>query len=235
MDINKLVNQFLGEGSTLPQQAKNMAQKATSGSFGGFAGGAAAGGVLGLLLGNKKARKMAGNLAGGVVGYGGAAVLGAMAFKAYQNWQGKKAATPLTEQDIQQTQQSGQKFLPDYSQTNDGQPFGLLLVKAMIAAANADGHMDATEQQRIFAEVEKLELPPASKATIFEAMAKPPSFVSLASAVNGQEQAAELYLASRLAIDPDQPAEQAYLRALATQLQLPPELVQHLEQQINAA
>ena len=46
----------------------------------GFAGGAAAGGLLGLLLGNKKMRKAG----GGVLGYGGAAVLGALAHRAYR-------------------------------------------------------------------------------------------------------------------------------------------------------
>jgi uncharacterized membrane protein YebE (DUF533 family) len=51
-------------------------------------GGAVTGGILGLLLCSKKMRKMA----GGVFGYGGAAAAGAMAFKAYQNWQQGKVA-----------------------------------------------------------------------------------------------------------------------------------------------
>ena len=48
------------------------------------------GGILGLLLGSKKVRKMT----GGLVGYGGAAAIGALAHKAYQNWQqGAQVAT----------------------------------------------------------------------------------------------------------------------------------------------
>ncbi len=54
---------------------------------------------------------------------------------------------------------------------------------------------------------------------------------SIAGCVTTPEQGAELYLASRLAIDPDEPAERAYLDALATRLKLPAELRAHLEQQ----
>ena len=54
-------------------------------------------------------------------------------------------------------------------------------------------------------------------------------------AAGGPEQAAEIYLASRLAIDPDHPAEHAYLDALASRLSLPAELVAHLESQAAQA
>jgi uncharacterized membrane protein YebE (DUF533 family) len=49
------------------------------------------------------------------------------------------------------------------------------------------------------------------------------------------EQAAEIYLASRLTVDPDQPAEREYLDTLALRLQLPAELRAHLEQQAASA
>ena len=48
-------------------------------------------------------------------------------------------------------------------------------------------------------------------------------------------EAAELYLASRLAIDPDHPMEQAYPEGLASRLSLPRDLVDHLEGQAAAA
>ena len=64
---------------------------------------------------------------------------------------------------------------------------------------------------------------------------KPSSLQDIASLAEGPEQAAELYLASRLAIDPDHSMEQAYLEALASRLSLPNELVQHLERQVKAA
>ena len=53
----------------------------------------------------------------------------------------------------------------------------------------------------------------------------------ITSAVATPEQGAEVYLASRLAIDPDVPAERAYLDALAGRLKLPAELRAHLDAQ----
>ena len=52
---------------------------------------------------------------------------------------------------------------------------------------------------------------------------------SLVDAVRTPEQGAELYLAARLAIDPDEPAERAYLDALAARLRLPAELRSSLD------
>jgi uncharacterized membrane protein YebE (DUF533 family) len=52
---------------------------------------------------------------------------------------------------------------------------------------------------------------------------------SLVSAVDTPEQGAELYLAARLAIDPDEPSERAYLDALAERLGLPAELRANLD------
>jgi len=89
---NNLLEKFLGPnaGDSIRQAGGDAKQKLDGMGLGGFGGGAMAGGILGLILGSKKMRKMA----GGVVGYGGAAAAGAMAFKAYQNWQqGKAAAT----------------------------------------------------------------------------------------------------------------------------------------------
>ena len=228
---NNLLEQFLGAnaansvrqaGGATKQQLDNM-------GMGGFAGGAVAGSLLGLVLGNKKMRKMA----GGAVGYGGAAA-GALAFKAYQNWQqGKAAATaPLAAQaDFQHVDQ---KFLPDFAPATNGQPFQLIMIRAMISAAKADGHIDAQEQKTIFEHVEKMGLDAESKAFVFDALTQPVDINAIASAARGIEQATELYLVSRMAIDPDHPAERAYLQALGHKLNLQPELIAHLEHQVAA-
>ena len=125
--------------------------------------------------------------------------------------------------------------MPSAAPARDGRPFELALVMAMIAAANADGHVDAEEQKSIFDKVGKMPLDAEDKAFVFDALSKPPSLQDIANLAEGQEQAAELYLASRLAIDPDHPMEQAYLEGLASRLSLPAELVHHLEQQVEAA
>lgn len=234
MDPTKLLEQFLGDNAQgMLQQTGSKARQTMDrmGGLGGFAGGAAAGGLLTLLLGNKKARKMA----GGIVGYGGAAALGALAYKAYENWrQGQNAAlAPVaTASDIQQADPA---FLPAARPAANGQPFELALVCAMIGAAKADGHVDGTEQKLLFEQVDKLDLDAEAKAFVFDALAKPVDMAGIAAAAQSQEQAAELYLASRLAIDPDQPAEKAYLEALVHRLKLPAELVTHLDRQVLAA
>jgi uncharacterized membrane protein YebE (DUF533 family) len=106
---------------------------------------------------------------------------------------------------------------------------------AMIAAANADGHIGPEEQRLIFDKVGALPLDAEDKGFVFDALASPPSLKDIAGLAEGPEQAAELWLASRLAIDPDHPMEQAYLEALASRLSLPSELVAHLEGQVSSA
>jgi uncharacterized membrane protein YebE (DUF533 family) len=58
---------------------------------------------------------------------------------------------------------------------------------------------------------------------------------SITGAVATPEQGAEVYLASRLAIDVDVPAERAYLDALAARLKLPAELRAQLDAQATPA
>jgi uncharacterized membrane protein YebE (DUF533 family) len=125
-------------------------------------------------------------------------------------------------------------FLPAAAPAADGRPFELALVTAMVAAANADGHIGPQEQRAIFEQAGKLPLDAEAKAFIFDAIAKPPALGEVAALAGTREQAVEIYLASRLAIDVDHPAEQAYLEALAGRLALPPELVQQLDAQAAA-
>ena len=243
MDPQSILEQFLGPdaGKKAGGTVQNAKSKLAGSGLGGVAGGLAAGGLLGVLLGNKKARKKVGKLAGGVVGYGGAAALGALAYRAYQNWQSGQQApeiVPPEQSDGQaapaatlpsETPPAGSKFLPATAPARDGRPFELALVMAMITAANADGHIGPDEQRAIFDRVGELPLDAEDKAFVFDALSDPPSLQDIAGLADGPEQAAELYLASRLAIDPDHPMERAYLEALASRLSLPGELVDQLE------
>ncbi|NIA68176.1 tellurite resistance TerB family protein [Pelagibius litoralis] len=243
MNPQGLLEQFLGPnaGQAAGGAMQNAKGKLANSGLGGVAGGLAAGGLLGVLLGNKKARKTAGKLAGGVVGYGGAAALGALAFRAYSNWQaGQQAPQQAAAQQPAAAPPpalppAGSKFLPAAAPASNGRPFELALVMAMIAAANADGHIGPDEQRLIFNKVGELPLDAEDKAFVFDALGSPPSLQDIANLAEGPEQAAELYLVSRLAIDPDHPMEQAYLEALASRLSLPGELVGHLESQAEAA
>src|SRR5689334_7631728 len=90
-DPKSLLDQFLGSqpGAAMRDARQSMKGRLDqySGS-GGFLRGAAAGGLLGLLLGGK------GRSSGGLLGYGGAAALGALALKAYENYQQQRAVAP---------------------------------------------------------------------------------------------------------------------------------------------
>jgi uncharacterized membrane protein YebE (DUF533 family) len=216
IDPKQLLEQVLGSGAA--GNARNAGRDfmgrldSTKGSH-AFAGGAVAGGLLGLLLGGKM-RKLAGN----ALGYGGAAALGALALQAYQNYQQKQQGGAATLGGL------SSMALPHTQPAADGSPFELVLVRAMVGAAKADGHIDATEQKRLFAEVERLGLDSDAKAYVFDLLTHDVDVDSIARAASTPEQGAEAYLAARLAIDADQPAERAYLDALAARLKLPAEL-----------
>ena len=222
-DPKALLEQVMGGGRTVKGKLDQY-----SGS-GGFMRGAAAGGLLGLLLGGKGLGKMA----GGALRYGGAAALGALALKAYQNYQAKKAATPVSLTPEQFAAMSPDA-LPHAQPSADGGPFQLVLIRAMVGAAKSDGHIDATEQQRLFSEVERMELDGEAKAYVFDLLSQPVDMASITNAVASPEQGAEVYLASRMAIDPDVPAERAYLDGLASRLKLPDELRAQLDVQVGA-
>jgi uncharacterized membrane protein YebE (DUF533 family) len=178
-----------------------------------------------LLVGNKSARKFAGKAAT----YGGAAVLGGLAYKAFQNWQqnGNSQAGAAAG--------SANSAIPDRDAfAIDGElppAFELTLIKAMIAAAKADGHVDAVEQQRIFKAVEQMDLSVETKGRVFDLLRQQISVEELAGGADSMEQKSELYLASCLAIDPDSPSEQAHLERLAAALQLPDGLTDELHRQ----
>ncbi len=232
MSVNQLLEQFLGgqksgEPSTQTQPENGLVAKAggmLNAIPGGMVGGLAAGSLFGLVAGNKKVRKTAGNLAGGAATIGGAAALGALAFKAYQSWQGSGAAPPAPGQ--------AASFEPEAQIAANGDAFPVVLVKAMIAASNADGHIDGEEQAAIFSKVEEMNLDAADKALIFDTLQNPPSVQDIANLAAGVEQACEIYLVSRMAIDPDHPSEQMYLQELAEHLSLPDGLAAQLEQQL---
>lgn len=218
-------------GPNAPAGFMDQARTALNTLHGGsFAGGAATGGILGMVLGGKGVRKMA----GGVLGYGGAAALGALAHRAYQNWQQGQspASAPVATQ--AETETLDQRFLPAAVPAADGQPFELALIRAMVGAAKADGHLDPEERKRIFERVETLGLDAEAQAFVFEALEQDMPVSAIAAAAQTPEQAAELYLAARMSMDPDQAAKRAWLGALAHRLKLDPALAAHLDRQADA-
>lgn len=246
-DAKRLLDQFIGgQASGQPQQPGafgnqpqprfgNQSQggdflQQASQALSGFGGGAVAGGLAGLLLGSKGGRKLASN----ALGYGGMAVAGALAYRAYQNWQAGKAVTPA--------ESASTPLLPPPSNTPfnpvsepEQQTLSRNMLRAMISAAKADGHIDAQEQSNIFAQMDRLNVSAEDKVFVMDELRKPLDVDAVASAARTPEEAAELYTVSLLAIDVDNPSERGYLALLAARLRLDDKLVAHLHATVEGA
>ena len=200
-------------------------------------GGVAAGGLAALLLSNKKARKMGGK----ALAYGGMAAIGGMAYKAWRDHQenqpasaastgGSGASAPALEAP------KGSIFdLAAAQLNNSGEDMRLVLIRAMISAAKADGHIDAEEQARIEQQIAEQGIGGEEQKFLVEQLNAPSDPIAIARLSEGEEQAAEIYLVSLLVLDLDTPEERRYLDRLADALLLPEALKLHLEQQAEAA
>ncbi|MGL5090633.1 MAG: tellurite resistance TerB family protein, partial [Aeromonas sobria] len=177
--------------------------------------GALAGGALGLLLGNKKVRKY-GSQAAAV---GGAAALGGLAYKLYQDWQAQQSAPAQPTHPISALE------------GNALDARAALLVRAMVAAARADGHIDAGEREKI--QQYLTEQGQSDTARWIDAeLARPLDPHALAREVTDMELATEVYLASLLAIEVDHFMERGYLDELARALKLDDNLKGSIERQV---
>ena len=105
----------------------------------------------------------------------------------------------------------------------------LLLVRAMIAAANADHELDDDERGRILRALEEAEASEEDKGFLRQELEEPVDLATLAGGATTPELASQVYLASCLAIDIDTRAERSYLDRLARRLGLEPERARELE------
>lgn len=195
---------------------------------GSLASGAAAGALVSLVLGSKGGRKMAGN----AVKLGGLALVGTLAYKAYQNYQqGQKPQQTAAEPVPSQLPPAQSPFHPAQAERSH---FDVTLLRTMIAASLADGHVDEAERAAISAKLGGAQLDEAERFLTQE-LGTPASPEALASEATSPEQAAEVYMTALLAIDADTTSERVFLARLATALKLDPALVPHLEASARAA
>lgn len=163
------------------------------------------------------------------LGAGALALLTSIAMKALRGSPQKAAALPDSSQFLAQglTATSG----PQYEQT---QSLADLLIKAMINATKADGNVDDEELQRIIGQIGDT-LTPAQKEYLLGEFRRPPSTAEIVKAVPDLQTAAQVYAGSLLAIEVDTPAEQAYLKQLARDLGLDPQVVSQIHQTLGVA
>ncbi|MBK5437864.1 tellurite resistance TerB family protein [Pseudomonas sp. TH32] len=234
MNTGDLLEQLLraGQASTRQQGGAAPASQGGLGDLGGLLGGllggggasASGGGGLGGLLGGL------GGLLGGSraapqgrtsgTNYAALASLGMMAFQAYQAWQRQQASAP--QQTLQTVDQLSGAQVEEHSHA---------VLRALIAAAKADGEIDQREQQMISAEIGKHTDDPQLQAWLDAEVAKPLNPADFAEFAADPAVAAEVYLVSVMLVDDQQDAERNYLDELAGQLKIDPALQVHLEQQ----
>ncbi|MFJ4067736.1 tellurite resistance TerB family protein [Pseudomonas sp. NPDC089996] len=237
MNTSDLLEQLLraGQGSQAQQGSGGMSsQGGLGGLLGGLLGGGAPsggsglGGLLGGLLGGGGSSSLGaspqGRSAGGM-NYATLASLGMMAFQAYQSWQRSQAAAP--QQAVRTVDQLAGPEVEDHSHA---------ILRALIAAAKADGRIDPQEEQLIYAEIKRHTDDPQLQQWLDDEVGKPLDAAEVAqSAQSDPAMAAEMYLASVMLVDDQQDAERAYLDELASALRIDPELQVHLEQQAKGA
>ncbi|MFP5426540.1 MAG: tellurite resistance TerB family protein [Gammaproteobacteria bacterium] len=228
MNTRGLLDQLLKSGQELlaKQAGKGTSNKPGLGAGGlgsllsGAGGGALAGSAMGLLLGNKSARKYGGK----VLTYGGLAALGVLAYKAYGNWQANQAA--------------GQRHEPqtlDRLPPAEAEQHSQAVLRALVAAAKSDGHIDERERELIEGEFTRLDNDRELQHWLHAELNKPLDPAEVARAAQTPEMAAEMYLASVMMVDQENFMERAYLDELARQLRLDPALRQELENQVRLA
>ncbi len=219
MNAKNLLDQLLGSGqSLLASLPGNAPPGEGKPGYANFGTGMLAGGVLGLLLGDKRVRKFGGKAAA----YGGAAALGALAFRAYSTWQRNQAAAPA----------QPATFLPAPAAEDS---HSRAVLKALIAAAKSDGHIDARERSLIDDKLGALAGEPELRSWIDAEVARPLDPADVAAAADSIEVASEMYLVSVLAVDTESFMERAYLDELAKKLDLPGELKAQLETEAKQA
>lgn len=222
MDPRSIFEQLLSSGQELAAKGRDVAERGLgvpgggdqrSAMLSGLGKGAAVGGLLALLLGTRGGRRMTGS----AIKLGSLAALGGLAYTTYQKWQGAQAApqefgTPIAE------------LTGDAASTRS-----VTLMKAMIAAAKADGHVDADEAANIRKQIAEMGLESEFAKMLDDELDRPLSPREIAELSDSPAAAAEIYLTSMMVLDVDNSQERAYLDELAEHLGLPRQYVSELE------
>lgn len=240
--LGDLIGGMLGGGS-------GGSQSGGSGGIGGMVGKvteyakqnpglsmAGAGGLAAVLFGGKGPKLKADALT-----LGGLAAIGTLAYKAFQQYK-------LNNPDVPATAPSSAPIGTPAALPPADSPFhpanaaggpdavALSIVTAMIAAAKADGTIDPEERQKILGRLSEGGLSNEEREYLDRELTGPLDIDKVVNSATGPEHAIELYAASLLAIDPDHPAERAYLEMLAARLGLDADLKASIENTVaNAA
>lgn len=118
---------------------------------------------------------------------------------------------PLREEELQEEARAAEELSDDTA---------LLLIRAMITAAYADGALSMEERQRIVDAIDEAGGDAEDRAVMEREIANPKPLDELLAEVDDEETAEEFYMASRAAIDGDTDEHRAYLSDLRQRLGL---------------
>ncbi|WP_245497503.1 tellurite resistance TerB family protein, partial [Mesorhizobium sp. M5C.F.Ca.IN.020.32.2.1] len=158
------------------------------------------------------------------------------AYKAYQNYKNGKAPAETAAAGSPELlpPPADTSFHPSQAPQGEDE-FTLTLVRAMISAAKADGHIDDDERQKIGGKLSLSGIGSDAEKFLMSELETPLDLDTLVAGAQTDAQKLELYTASRLTIDPDTRSERGYLDLLAGRLGLPDALVDHVEATVSAA
>lgn len=218
MDTKTFLDQLLQSGKDMAQKGQQIAEEKLGvpaageqrdQALSGLKTGAAAAGVLALLLGTQAGRRVT----GAAVKVGSLAALGGLAYQMYRQWgagTGEAASAQAAE--------------PALLEAPAPKASAETLLKAMIAAAKADGHVDSAELANIRQQLAEVDLDGNLNDMILDELTQPRSAADIAAlASQDLAVATEIYLVSAAIINEANDAEKAYLADLRAALQLPEE------------
>lgn len=205
--LRDLGSQLVAAGGDVVEKVKTDPNARNAAMIG--AGGLAAG-----MLAGAAAPRFTGALAK----LGGVAAVGGLAYYAWKRHQAGQLDAPHA--GAIEPPPAG--FLPHDGE--EKQRLARVTLKAMINAAKADGQIDSDEKAKLFDRLGQVDLSGDERAFLFDELARPLDTAGLIAEATSPAIAAQIYAASLLAIDPDRPAEQAYLRDLADKLGVAPAL-----------
>ncbi|QPC85429.1 DUF533 domain-containing protein [Mesorhizobium sp. NBSH29] len=229
LDPKRMLDELLG--TKIPGSETTLRDKAGQATQMAKDNPLAAGALLAVLLGTGTGRAVTGS----AIKLGGLAAVAGVAYNAYKNYQNGGAP-------VQETASADGTLLPppqdsgfhptDAPQGED--EFALTLIRAMISAANADGHVDDEERKKIGDRLALSGLGDEAQQFFDQELRKPATIDELVAAARSEAQRIELFTAARLTIDPNTRVERGYLDMLAGRLELPDALVDHVEATISS-
>lgn len=176
--------------------------------------GALAAGAIAALLGTRIGRKLTGT----TLKLGSLAAIGGLGYQAFKEWQknnssqGEIVGDPVHELSAEAKEKRS-----------------VSLLKAMVAAAQVDGHLDKNERGKIIDQINQLGLESATAKAMENELGQEHNLHSLARSADSLEAAAEMYMVSRVILDVNEVQERLYLKELADALGLEQGLVDSLE------